>query len=264
WNTDMNVSFNQNIIKSLNDSTPLYVDDYGLNAKFGIHQTGHPAGEFYGYVTNGIFQEQKDVDGHALQQPGTAPYNSTSPGDIRFADLNSDGVINDKDRTYIGDPSPRIIYSMGNSFAYKGFDLNIFFQGVYGNKIFNANNINQESMSIAENQTVRVLDRWRGAGTSQYMPRAVYGDPNQNTRVSNRYVESGSYLRLKNITLGYTFPSRLTKRIGIPSLRVYGACQNVFTLTHYSGFDPEVGVNGVDYSVYPVTRTISAGININL
>ncbi|MBN8851725.1 MAG: SusC/RagA family TonB-linked outer membrane protein [Sphingobacteriales bacterium 50-39] len=264
WSTDLNISFNQNIIKSLNDSTPLYVDNYGLNAYFGIDQVGHPANEFYGYVMNGIFQSQKEVDNHALQQAGTTAANSTSPGDIRFADLNSDGVINEKDRTYIGDPNPRFIYSMGNSFSYKGFDLNIYLQGVYGNKIFNANNINQESMSIAQNQTTRTLQRWEGPGTSSYMPRAIYGDPNQNTRVSNRYIEDGSYLRVKNITLGYTFSPSLTRRAGISSLRLYGSCQNVYTFTHYSGFDPEVGVNGVDYSVYPVTRTISVGININL
>jgi hypothetical protein len=178
--------------------------------------------------------------------------------------MNSDGVINEKDRSYIGDPSPRFIYSMGNSFSYKGFDLNIFLQGVYGNKLFNANNINQESMSIAENQTTRTLQRWVGPGTSNYMPRAIYGDPNQNTRVSSRYIEDGSYLRVKNITLGYTFSPKLIRRTGITSLRLYGSCQNVYTFTHYSGFDPEVGVNGVDYSVYPVTRTVSVGININL
>jgi len=264
WNTDLNISFNQNQIKSLNDSTPIFVDNYGLNAFFGIDQAGHPANEFYGYVADGIFQSQKEVDNHALQQPGTKAYNSTSPGDIRFADLNGDGVINASDRTYIGNPSPKFIYAMTNSFTFKGFDLGIYLQGVYGNKLFNANNINQESMSIAQNQTTRTLQRWEGPGTSNYMPRAIYGDPNQNIRISTRYIESGSYLRIKNITLGYTLPLRLTQRMKIASLRLYASCQNLHTFTHYSGFDPEVGVNGVDYSVYPVTRTTSVGININL
>lgn len=264
WNTDLNISFNQNRIKSLNDSTPLYVDSYGLNANFGIDQAGHPANEFYGFVSNGVFQNQKEVDDHALQQPGTESYNSTSPGDIRFTDLNSDGVINSDDRTYIGNPSPKFIYALNNSFGYKDFDLGIFLQGVYGNKIFNANNIYQESMSVAENQTVRTLRRWSGEGSSHDMPRAIYGDPNQNNRVSNRYVEDGSYLRIKNITLGYTFPRQIIKPLKLSSLRLYAACQNAFTFTHYSGFDPEVGVNGVDYSVYPVTRTFSVGLNLNL
>jgi hypothetical protein len=264
WNTDLNISFNQNTIKSLNDSTPLFVDSYGLNANFGIDQAGHPANEFYGYVSNGIFQNQKEVDAHALQQPGTESYNRTSPGDIRFVDMNSDGVINDGDRTYIGNPNPKFIYAMNNTFGFRNFDLGIFLQGVYGNKIFNANNIYQEGMSVAENQTARTLGRWTGEGSSNYMPRAIYGDPNQNNRVSNRYIEDGSYLRIKNITLGYTFPRRLTQPLKLSSLRLYASCQNAFTFTHYSGFDPEVGVNGVDYSVYPVTRTFSIGLNLNL
>jgi TonB-linked SusC/RagA family outer membrane protein len=264
WNTDLNISFNQNTIKSLNDSTPLFVDSYGLNANFGIDQAGHPANEFYGYVSDGIFQNQKEVDAHALQQPGTESYNRTSPGDIRFVDMNSDGVVNAGDRTYIGNPNPKFIYAMNNTFGYKNFDLDIFLQGVYGNKIFNANNIYQEGMSVAENQTARTLGRWNGEGSGNYMPRAIYGDPNQNNRVSNRYIEDGSYLRIKNITLGYTFPRRMTLPLKLSSLRLYASCQNAFTFTHYSGFDPEVGVNGVDYSVYPVTRTFSIGLNLNL
>jgi TonB-linked SusC/RagA family outer membrane protein len=264
WNTGFNISFNQNEIKSLNDSTPLFVDNYGLNANFGIDQTGHPANEFYGYVTDGIFQNQKDVDNHAEQQAGTTAYNSTSPGDIRFKDLNSDGVINAGDRTYIGNPNPKFIYAMNNSFAYKGFDLSIFLQGVYGNKIFNANNIYQEGMSTAQNQTERTLSRWEGEGKENYMPRAIYGDPNQNARVSTRYIEDGSYLRIKNVTIGYTLPMQLVQRIKFSSVRIYASCLNLATFTHYSGFDPEVGVNGVDYSVYPVTRTISIGVNLNL
>jgi len=264
WNTDFNISFNQNEIKSLNDSTPLFVDNYGLNANFGIDQKGHPANEFYGFVTDGIFQNQKDVDNHAVQQAGTTASNSTSPGDIRFKDLNSDGVINAGDRTYIGNPNPKFIYAMNNSFAYKGFDLSIFLQGVYGNKIFNANNIYQEGMSTAQNQTERTLGRWEGEGTGNFMPRAIYGDPNQNSRVSTRYIEDGSYLRIKNVTIGYTLPMQLVQRIKFSSVRIYASCLNLATFTRYSGFDPEVGVNGVDYSVYPVTRTISVGVNLNL
>ena len=142
--------------------------------------------------------------------------------------------------------------------------MSIFLQGIYGNKIFNANNIYQESMNTGENQTVRTNQRWEGAGTSNYMPRAIYGDPNNNSRVSTRYIENGSYLRIKNITLGYTFPKTILQHIKFSSLRIYASCNNVYTFTHYSGFDPEVVVNGVDYSVYPVTRTMSVGINLNL
>ena len=264
WNTDFNISFNQNKITSLNGNTPLFVDSYGLNANFGIDQAGHPANEFYGYVTNGIFQTQKEVNDHAVQQLGTTTYNSTSPGDIRFLDLNSDGVINADDRTYIGDPNPQFTYAMGNTFTYKGLALDVFLQGVYGNKIFNANNIYQEGMSTAENQTIRTLGRWEGEGTSNYMPRAIYGDPNQNARVSNRFIEDGSYLRIKNVTLSYTLPGHLVRSAHFSSIKIYTSCQNLATFTKYSGFDPEVGANGVDYSLYPVTRTFSIGINLNL
>jgi len=264
WNTDFNISFNENKIKNLNSNTPLFVDNYGLNANFGIDAAGHPANEFYGFVTDGIFQSQKEVDIHAVQQAGTTSYNSTSPGDIRFKDLNSDGVINADDRTYIGNPNPKFIYAMNNNFSYMGFDLSVFLQGAYGNKIFDANNIYQEGMSTAQNQTTRTLQRWEGEGTSNYMPRAVYGDPNQNARVSNRFIEDGSYLRIKNLTFGYTLPHQLIERAHFSSIRIYVSCQNLATFTKYTGFDPEVGANGVDYSVYPVTRTFSAGINLNL
>jgi len=173
-------------------------------------------------------------------------------------------VINASDQTFIGNPSPDFIYGLNNSFTYKGFDLNIFVQGVYGNKIFNANNIYQESMSSGENQIATTLQRWEGPGSDNYMPRAVYGDPNQNERLSTRYIEDGSYLRIKNITIGYTFPRQVLQSLRFSSLRLYASCQNLYTFTHYNGFDPEVGVNGVDYSLYPVTRAISVGINLNL
>lgn len=264
WNTDFNISFNENKIKSLNGNAPLTVDNYGLNANFGIDAARHPANEFYGFVVDGIFQNQEDVDNHAVQQAGTTSYNSTSPGDIRFVDLNSDGVINADDRTYIGNPNPKFIYAMNNSFSYMGFDLSVFLQGVYGNKIFDANNIYQEGMSTAQNQAARTLQRWKGEGTSNYMPRAIYGDPNQNARVSNRFIEDGSYLRIKNLTLGYTLPHGLIQQAHFSSIRIYAACQNLVTITKYTGFDPEVGANGVDYSVYPVTKTFSVGINLSL
>ncbi|MHA4808629.1 SusC/RagA family TonB-linked outer membrane protein [Flavitalea flava] len=264
WNTDINVSFNRNKIVSLNDTTPLYNGSIGLNYYLGINQAGHPVNELYGYVAQGIFQNQSEVDKHAVQQPGADTYNRTSPGDIRFTDLNNDGVIDAKDRTYLGNPNPTTIFSMNNSFAYRGFDLGIFIQGVAGNKLFNANNIFQEGMSVAQNQTERTLGRWEGEGTGNTMPRAIYNDPNQNTRPSTRFVENGSYLRIKNITLGYTLPRAILQKIKFSSIRLYASCQNLHTFTKYTGFDPEVSANGIDYSVYPVTRTVSVGVNLNL
>jgi len=264
WSTSFNVSYNQNKIVSLNDSVPLYTGSIGLNQNLSIqHPGGYPINEFYGFVTAGVFQNQKEVNGWAVQVPGADPYNRTSPGDIKFRDLNNDGKIDDNDRTFIGNPNPSFIFAMNNNFSYKGFDLSIFLQGIAGNDIYNANRIWQEGMAVAQNQTTAVLDRWTGEGTSTSMPRAVFNDPNKNTRVSDRFVEDGSYLRIKNITLGYTLPRFIVQKAKMNSARVYISCQNLATFTKYTGFDPEVPSNGIDLNVYPVTRTISAGINIS-
>jgi TonB-linked SusC/RagA family outer membrane protein len=262
WNTDFNISYNQNKIISLNDTVPMMAGSIGFNYNLARLQAGHPINAFYGFMTNGIFQTQEEVDNYATQVAGEDPNNRTSPGDIRFLDLNNDGVIDDNDRTFIGNPNPKFIFAVNNSFTFKGFDLSIFLQGVQGNKIFNANRIWTEGMAVAQNQTTATLGRWNGAGTSNTMPRAVFNDPNKNTRASDRYIEDGSYLRVKNITLGYTLPSKLTQRIKMSSARLYASAQNLYTLTKYSGLDPEVSGNGIDFNVYPVTRTISLGVNI--
>jgi TonB-linked SusC/RagA family outer membrane protein len=262
WNTSFNFSYNKNIVVSLNDSVPLYTGSIGLNQNLSIQRSGFPVSSFYGFITNGIFQSQKEVDDHAVQVPGADPYNRTSPGDIKFRDLNNDGRIDDADRTYIGNPGPQFIFAMNNSFAWKGIDLNIFLQGVKGNDIFNANRIFQEGVSVAQNQTTAVLDRWTAPGTSNNFPRAVFNDPNKNTRVSDRFIEDGSYLRIKNVSVGYTLPSSFARKAKMQSARVYLSAQNLVTFTKYTGFDPEVPASGIDNNVYPVTRTISAGINL--
>ena len=270
WDTDVNFSLNRNEVKELNDSIPMTVGSIGLNQNLARLATGHSMNVFYGYVTDGIFQNQAEVDNHAVQVPGNDPYNRTSAGDIRFKDLNSDGIINADDRTYIGNPNPDFIFSMNNRFEYKGFDLNIFLQGVYGNDIYNANRIYNEGMAVAYNQSSETLKRWTGEGTSNTMPRAVFNDPNQNSRPSDRYIEDGSYLRIKNVTLGYNLPKRWFERYHISSARLYVSGTNLYTFSNYKGFDPEVSVSeyngyqsqGIDNSVYPVTRTISVGANI--
>lgn len=262
WTSSLNVSFNQNRILRLNDTIPMYTGSIGLNQNLSIqHPGGYPINEFYGYVVNGIFQTQEEVDNYAVQVPGSDPFNRTSPGDIKFKDLNNDGVIDDEDRTFLGSPIPTAIFSLNNTFTYKGFDLSVFMQGGSGNKIFNANRIYTEGMAVAYNQTTAVLDRWSGPGTSNIMPRAVFNDPNKNTRVSNRYIEDGSYLRIKNVTFGYTLP-KSTRNTIVSNLRLYLSAQNLITFTKYTGFDPEVGANGIDLNVYPVTRTISAGVQL--
>ena len=264
WNTSMNVSYNQNKVVSINDTIPMSSGSIGLNQNLALIQAGQPINFFYGFKTDGIFQTQADVDKHALQVPGNDPNNRTSPGDIRFKDLNNDGVIDDKDRTYLGNPNPTFIFALNNTFSYKGFDLSIFLQGIAGNKICNANRFWSEAMDVAQNQTTETLGRWTGAGTSNKIPRAVFNDPNKNTRPSDRYIEDGSYLRIKNITFGYTIPKGIMKRLHISAARLYVSGQNLFTFTKYKGFDPEVGTDGIDNNVYPVTRTINIGINLGL
>jgi hypothetical protein len=262
WNTDFNIAYNKNEVKALNNGVPMYFETVNMsNSK--VNAEGQPIGSFYGFITNRLFQNQDEVNSYAYQHQGNDPANSTAPGDIKFSDLDNNGVINDNDRTYTGNPTPEWTFSLNNSFAYKNFDLQIFFQGVAGNDILNANRIWQEGMSVAQNQTVKVLDRWTGEGTSNSVPRAVFSDPNGNTRLSDRFIEDGSYLRLKNVTLGYTVPEEIIGKATIRDLRVYLSCQNLFTLTDYSGFDPEVGVGGVDNSTYPLTRTISFGLNFS-
>ena len=179
WETSVTATYNRNKIVSLNSDTPLYQNETG-GAYITMQRNGLPINVFYGYVTDGLFQTQAEVDSHAFQEA------STAPGDIRFKDLNNDGVINEDDRTVIGDPNPDWLFSMVNTFSWKGFDLSVYLQGVAGNDIFNANSISNEGMSSAHNQTASVKYRWVGYGTSTVMPRAVYGDPNHNSRISDR------------------------------------------------------------------------------
>ena len=255
WETNLTATYNKNKIKDLNSDVPYYINQIN-NSYVTMLAKDYPINVFYGYVTDGIFQNQSEVNTHAVQ-PGA------EPGDIRFRDLNNDGVINDSDRTVIGNPNPSWLFSMNNSLSYKGFELSVFLQGIAGNKIYNANNIDNTGMADAYNQTTDVLKRWQGEGTSNSMPRAVFGDPNQNTRVSDRFVENGSYLRLKNITLSYTFPKQWLQKAQIENARLSLSCENVATITGYSGFDPEVGINGIDQNRYPISRTFSLGLNFN-
>ena len=255
WDTDISATYNTNKIIDLNSDVPYYINQVN-NSYVTMLQKGYPINVFYGYVTDGLFQNETDVLNHAFQ-PGAAP------GDIRYRDLNNDGIINEDDRTVIGNPNPTWLFSMNNRFEWKGLELSVYLQGVAGNSIYNANNIENTGMAAAMNQTTAVLGRWTGEGTSNFIPRAVYGDPNQNCRVSDRFIENGSYLRVKNITLAYSFPARLLEKIHLQGLRLAFVCENVATISKYSGFDPEVSINGIDASRYPIPRTYSVGLNIN-
>lgn len=255
WETDLNVTYNKNKIIDLNSDTPLWRNQFG-GAYATMLSADFPINVFYGYVTDGIFQNQEEVNMHAVQ-PGA------EPGDIRFRDLNNDGVINDQDRTVIGNPNPSWLFSMNNRFTYKGFELSVYLQGVAGNKIYNRTRSVMESMSAAYNQAASTADRWHGEGTSNSMPRAVWADPNGNNRISDRWVENGSYLRVKNITLAYNIPAHVLSRIGFEQARILFSCENVATITGYSGLDPEVGIDGIDYSSFPQSRIFNVGLSFN-
>lgn len=257
WTTSVNTTLNKNEIVDLNSDSPMYQNSIE-NSNITIQSVNHPMNSFYGFVVDGIFQSPQEVSNSAVQIVG-----GTAPGDIRFKDLNNDGIINDQDRTFIGNPNPGVIFSMNNRLAWKGFDLEIFLHGNAGNDIYNANRMTLEGMKVSENQSTAVLNRWTPSNTNTTIPRAIYDDPNKNTRASNRYIEDGSYLRLKNVSLGYSIPKQILNRFEIGEARIYLSAQNLATITGYSGIDPEVGINGIDYGAYPLTRTFSVGLNLN-
>ncbi|MEO9805111.1 MAG: TonB-dependent receptor [Reichenbachiella sp.] len=205
------------------------------------HRTieGEAIGHFYGYVTDGIFQTQSEVDA-AVPDVNSS---ERAPGDIRFVDVNGDGEINAEDRTNLGDPIPDYFYGINLSAGYKGFDLSVLLQGVGGYQIYNQVRRSFEDMYSYGNQSTAVLDRWTPENPSTSMPRAHWDDPNNNRRYSDRWIEDGDHLRIRNIQLGYTIPTSLLSSVFdgfITYSRFYVSVQNLATFTNYSGFDPEV------------------------
>ncbi len=250
----------------------------GNNADFGgfdITRTeaGHPIQSFYGWKVDGIFQSQAEIDALNEASPtGFYQNDKTSPGDIKFQDLNGDGRITDADRDYLGSYLPKFSYGLNWGGSYKNFDFAVYFQGVYGNKIYNGVKVIGQGMLRLFNSTSDVLDAWTPQNTDTDVPRAVSGDPNQNTRTSDRFIENGSYLRLKNMSIGYTLPpdkvSGATNEV-VNKVRVYVSSQNLLTFTKYTGYDPEVGsrnggllTNGIDYGLFPQARTLMVGLNL--
>ena len=219
-------------------------------------EIGQPLDVYYGYQMEGIYQNQAEIQSH-LFSVGSP---SSKPGDIRFKDINQDGLINDADRTYIGNPIPRWSYGFFANLNYKSFDLNIFFQGVKGVDRYNDGMriINFDTRPF--NYTTRMLDAWDGEGTSNSLPRLAFEDTGVS-KFSTLYIEDASYLRLKNIELGYSFGKYLNK-IGVNHARVYLSAQNVFTWTKYTGLDPE-NTDLIDRGTYPQSRTILLGLNFS-
>ncbi|MCC7245715.1 MAG: TonB-dependent receptor, partial [Saprospiraceae bacterium] len=220
---------------------------------------GYPVAGFYGYVTDGIFQNQAEVEAAAFQNDQTAP------GDIRFKDLDGNGIINESDRTYIGNPTPRFTYGFTTNLDWCGFELNLFFQGTQGNDIYV--NTTRYDFSYV-NRPSSALGRWTGEGTSTTEPRISLTDPNLNARISDRFIEDGSYLRLKTLQFAYNLPQSWLKKARFDKMKIYVTGQNLLTWTKYSGLDPEIGVVGrnleigTDRGFYPQARTVLGGINL--
>lgn len=260
WSTSINYTRSTNIVTNLGSNGSLVATVEGLPVT--RTEVGLPIGQFYGFVVDGIFQEPNDVV--------EAPFQTidTRAGDIRFKDLNDDGIINAEDQTFIGSPLPDFTANVSNRFSYKGFDASFLIQGVFGNELLNIVRRRTESFEGFGNQSAVILDRYTPANPSQTIPRATPGDPNGNTRISDRFIEDGSFVRLKNVSLGYRFPKAVTKKLNMSNLRLYVSGQNLITLTDYSGFDPEVGsfnqnplINNVDNGRYPTSRAFTFGLN---
>lgn len=286
WSVNGNISTVRNEITSLGTATA--IGGSGFESDITTNTTvGEPMGYFYGWIADGIFQNEGEVEqANSLGDPNT-PYQSasTSPGDIKFRDLNEDGVINAADRTNLGHYLPDFAYGLNATANFRGFDFSLFLQGVSGNEILNTNLYDLEGMTRLFNAGTQVLRSWTPENPNTTIPRAVNSDPNRNARISSRFIEDGSYMRIKNLSVGYSIPTDVLNGFGngvIKNLRFYVSSQNLLTFTKYSGYDPEIGTrpdlvgntgtanisssntlnSGVDYGQYPQPRTFIGGIQL--
>lgn len=311
WSTDFNISFNKNELRSLSGSTALL--GYGQwNDVVSRTVPGQSLFRFYGYEVEGIYKDFNDIinspvntmqqnnpiitnaDGTKSWNPDPSKYsrtNTTFVGDIKYKDVNNDGVIDENDKTDLGSPFPKFTFGFNNTFRYRNFDLNIFINGVCGGKVGNYMKMKLTQMNtVWSNQLKSVdsrarlmpadgntADRWFDdvsrvvvSNTDAALPRATLNDPNNNDAWSSRYIENGSYLRLKSLTLGYTFDRKLIQKIGLTNLRLSLNATNLFTITGYDGYDPEVGISpasanvyNLDNGRYPSPTTFSLGLDVS-
>lgn len=245
WTTDFNISTNKNKLTKLVLSQVYYDAKTSENiTEYVVRNVpGRPLGGFYGYISDGVDSET---------------------GELMYRDLDGNGSITTSDKTYIGDPNPDFTFGMTNVFSYKGFDLSILLQGSYGNDIFNASRMETEGMYDAKNQSTRVIDRWRRPGMKTQIPKAGY-----DMKISSYFIEDGSFLRVKDVTLSYNVNSSKLKKLGVTRIQPYMTTSNLLTFTKYLGFDPEVNqwgssgrVQGIDWGTYPQTRTFIVGLNV--
>lgn len=303
WDSNFQISFNKNKLLSLSDTENATLVGYG---QWGdvvcVSEIGKPLYNFYGYKVEGVYKDLDDIQNSAkpAKYPSDGVFsrgNTVWVGDIKYKDVDENGVIDERDRTDIGSPLPKFTFGWTNTFRYKNLDLSIFLNGSYGNKVMNYNSLtlthmnstwtNQLQSVVSKRARLEPIDptivyadgsKWydhidnvrvKNPGTK--VPHTSINDPNDNDRISDRYVEDGSFLRIKNITLGYTFPKALLNKAKIENLRVYVNIQNLYTFTKYTGYDPEVGAStqdstgltyGLDNGRYPSPAMYSFGLNI--
>lgn len=285
WNIDIsgNASFNKNEVQKLNRDQFILAGNGGTAMRgFNLAKTeaGHPMGMFWGWVVEDIFRSNGEVQQLNDQVDGFYQEELTSAGDFKYRDINSedsegnilygqpDGKITTADQTFIGNPWPDMTYGLSANIAYKDFDLSLLLQGVQGVSLFNANKAYSRTVFADYNTTTKVFERWTPENPDADHPRLISTDPNGNFRKPSSYfVEDGSYLKLRNIQLGYTLSSDLLRLTGLRNARIYINAQNILTFTGYSGLDPEMAggntTRGVDgQGMYPQTRLISTGIQV--
>ncbi|PSL43918.1 TonB-linked SusC/RagA family outer membrane protein [Chitinophaga niastensis] len=272
WSSNFNISFNKNVITGLAGGGKEIIISKGGNIQgasnpLSILKVGDAIGAFYGWHTSGVYAYSAD------NKKGIRDLSSTGylfrGGDEIFEDRNGDGIIDNNDRVIIGNALPKFTGGFSNNLSYKGFELNVFTQFSYGNQIYNGSRAVVENMYAFAAAGTGVLKRWRKEGDVTNVPRADHGDPGNNRRASERWIEDGSYLRIKTVTLGYNLSPAITQKMKIQSLRFYVTAQNLFTLTSYTGWDPEVSAFGssvtdlgIDYGNYPQCRTFTLGATL--
>ena len=275
WRTNLNISVNRNEVTKLGVSDdPIFTGN--IAGQSHIAEVGYPIGSYYGYVWDGVFLNQSELDAGPIRQAGRAP----SVGDVRFADLDGDGVVNANDQQIIGDWQPDFIYGMTNNFAYKNLDLSVLIQGSEGNEAYNIQKRNLGVMVMYGNEYRASLGRWQSPENpgNGYLPKTKRALAQaQTVSSSSYYIDDASFLHIKNITLGYRFPTEFLERLTLSSLRAYVSIQNALLFTNYPNYNPEVNATnttgaystnvnnlnpGVDYGSYPLARTFSFGLNV--
>ncbi len=270
YDLSMNLSFVKNkVLKLYGNNNFISSVYYGRqNQEISRTYEGDPIASFYGWKTDGLYQNMEEIanDPNIANDPRKA---NITPGDVRFVDMNNDGVIDEGDRTYLGDPNPNTTLGFQAKFGYKGFDLSMNFIGSFGAELYNADRMQGLDPSYSYNMYAETLNRWHGEGTSNSIPKMSTLRTNMNHRTSDLFIENGDYFKLKTMTLGYTFPKKWTDPINIHSLRLFVTAENLFTITSYSGYSPEIGYTdgnkqrGVDYAQYPMSRKFTFGLKVN-